>query len=99
MDPAGARDRLSAAAAAVRWEPVSRRTPVLDGRSARARATGVRAALDSAIHDFLFALQEESDSGGALRVRVRGKDVAPASALTANRRTSPSACERAVSRD
>lgn len=57
------------------------------------------AALDSAIHDFLFALQEESDSGGALRVRVRGKDVAPASALTANRRTSPSACERAVSRD
>lgn len=33
-------------------------------------------ALDSAIHDFLFALQEESDSGGAVRVRVRGKDVA-----------------------
>jgi hypothetical protein len=33
-------------------------------------------AMDSAIHDFLFALQEESDNGGAIRIRVRGKDVA-----------------------
>lgn len=32
-------------------------------------------SLDSAIHDFLFALQEQSDGGGPVRVRVRGKDV------------------------
>jgi len=33
-------------------------------------------ALDAAIHDFLFALQEESDFGGPVAVRVRGKNVA-----------------------
>ena|SRR5688572_1879795 len=34
------------------------------------------AALDSAVHDFLFALQEETDGGGAVVARVRGKNVA-----------------------
>lgn len=33
-------------------------------------------ALDEAIHDFLFALQEEADSGGEVAIRVRGKNVA-----------------------
>lgn len=33
-------------------------------------------SLDSAIHDFLFALQEQADEGGPIRVRVRGKDIA-----------------------
>jgi hypothetical protein len=33
-------------------------------------------AFDSAIHDFLFALQEQYDNRGPIRVRVSGKDVA-----------------------
>jgi len=34
------------------------------------------ASLDYAIHDFLFALQEQSDNDGPVRIRVRGKNVA-----------------------
>lgn len=37
------------------------------------------AAFDSAIHDFLFALQEETDTGGSVVARVRGKNVATVS--------------------
>src|SRR5262245_16634065 len=33
-------------------------------------------SLGDAIHDFLFALQEESDSGGPIRIHVDGTDVA-----------------------
>ena len=36
-------------------------------------------SLDSAIHAFLFALQEQSDSGGPIRVSVDGTDAASAS--------------------
>ncbi len=39
----------------------------------------VRAVVDSAIHDFLFALQEQSDAGGWPRVLVDGVDVATGS--------------------
>lgn len=34
------------------------------------------ASLDYAIHDLLFALQEQSDNDGPVRIRIRGKDVA-----------------------
>lgn len=33
-------------------------------------------SFDEAIHDFLFALQEETDNAGSVVVRVRGKNVA-----------------------
>ncbi len=33
-------------------------------------------AIDSAIHDFLFAIQESHDDGGKVVVKVDGKDVA-----------------------
>jgi hypothetical protein len=36
----------------------------------------VKRVIDSAIHDLLFALQEESDSAGRLDVRVDGRSVA-----------------------
>jgi hypothetical protein len=39
----------------------------------------VRHAIDSAIHDFLFALQEEHDSSGPLEIRVNGEAVAATS--------------------
>lgn len=36
-------------------------------------------SLDSALHDFLFALQEENDSGGRVAVLVDGSRIADAS--------------------
>lgn len=39
----------------------------------------IRRVIDSAIHDFLFALQEEHDSSGPLEVRVNGEAVAATS--------------------
>ena len=39
----------------------------------------LRRVVDSAIHDFLFALQEEHDSSGPLEVRVNGEAVAATS--------------------
>src|SRR5947208_13521777 len=39
----------------------------------------LRQVVDSAIHDFLFAVQEESDSSGRLEINVDGQNVAAAS--------------------
>lgn len=46
-----------------------------DGQRDLARRL-VRSAVDSAIHDFLFALQEAGDSGGSIAVLVNGENVA-----------------------
>ena len=39
----------------------------------------VQRVVDSAIHDFLFALQEEHDASGPLEVRVNGEAIAATS--------------------
>src|SRR5262245_11631292 len=36
----------------------------------------VRSAVDSAVHDFLFALQEQGESHGPIQILVRGRNVA-----------------------
>jgi hypothetical protein len=46
----------------------------LDQRTLVRRA--VIDSLDVAIHDFLFALQEQSDTAGPIAVQVQGKDIA-----------------------
>ena len=66
---------------AKRWKaPALKKLQRELGALTNARKAVVRQAfvesMDEAIHAFLFALAEESESGGAVRVRVRGKDVA-----------------------